>query len=229
MAQVDLSVNVLVDGVIVEANRKFGKIEPGATGTLRRRDPRDAGPPLIEARFPTPGSAWTTCAGSLSTPGGNCRCCSSTVPRATISAPAAPTFLQVAYAPVIDGKNTSILTRVISELELPTTPLAIAQAGGFAAVVLSDVGQLDKTTVANVKKYVEEGGLLMVFPGDRARPTRSTDRWATVAQNPARGLGAKAGTGNESRRSQRTGLRPHGILAHPSLELFRNAAEGTGQ
>ena len=86
------------------------------------------------------------------------------------------TFLQLAFAPTIDGKANSIFApRVITELELPRTALGAALSSGadsgaknpYAAVVLSDTGRLDAPTLKNLQRYVNEGGLLLVFPGGR--------------------------------------------------------------
>lgn len=87
------------------------------------------------------------------------------------------TFLQLALAPTAETKNPGIFApRVITELELPRIPLKNATGtttpgsiygSGFAAVVLSDTGRLDPTTLSNLQRYVDEGGLLILFPGGR--------------------------------------------------------------
>ena len=50
---------------------------------------------------------------------------------------------------------------MITELELPTTAFE-----PYAAVVLSDTGAPRSAALRhNLRKYVEDGGLLMIFPG----------------------------------------------------------------
>lgn len=75
------------------------------------------------------------------------------------------TFLQLALAPA-GGSATSVFApRVITELELPHTPLS-----SFAAVVLSDHGPIDRSTAQSLQDYVNAGGLLVLFPGPRTQP-----------------------------------------------------------
>jgi len=81
-------------------------------------------------------------------------------------------YLSYAYTFPAQGKPGGVFsTKVITELELPTTPLA-----PYAAVILSDTSAPRSGMVRdNLQKYVEAGGLLMIFPGDNTNPKEMND------------------------------------------------------
>ncbi len=84
------------------------------------------------------------------------------------------TFLQLALAP--EQQSAVVFSpRVISELELPHTPLS-----SMAAVVLSDVGSVDSVTAKNLEDFVRGGGLLVIFPGPRSLPEVMNRNFATL-------------------------------------------------
>jgi len=234
LPQVDVTVNVLVDGVIAESNRRFGKIEPGGTGSMRVGVTLPtAGRHVIEARIPTPDLLATDDVRRIVVDAKR------ELPLLLVDGSpgdgqqdfgGSTRYLQNAYSPMIGGKSASIwASKVITELELPTTPLAPVQAGGYAAVVLSDTGRLADATVANLKKYVESGGFLIVFPGNR---TSAEALNATLGDNGAKLLpatvGLKQGPGAGGDTTKWLQFDPM-KYAHPVLELFRNAAEGGQQ
>ena len=165
-AAVDLGVSLLVDGVPMQ-NIKVGKVEPGAfqTAAVTVVLPT-AGRHLVEARLAnsdlltlddtrrlmlnvrkeipvllvdgSPGDGGRTSSGST-------------------------VYLQAAYGLAIDGKFSSYFApKTITELELSTTPLT-----GFDAIVLSDTSAPVPAICESLQKFVQAGGLLMIFPGER--------------------------------------------------------------
>jgi hypothetical protein len=74
------------------------------------------------------------------------------------------TFYLWAVYPIPEIKTPRDIfgTKIISELELPTTPLT-----GYDAVILSDTSDPGPATRDALRKFVADGGLLMVFPGGR--------------------------------------------------------------
>ena len=162
--QIDIPLTVSLDGVIVHTE-KLGKIEPGNShNVLASVTAPTAGLHLLEAKLP-PDLLQTDDARRLmidvqrevpvllvdGSPGDN-RTLGST------------TYLAVAYSLSAEGKTggTIFSPKTITELELDKTPLP-----GYSAVVLSDVGAPTKRVAEDLKKYVEEGGLLIIFPGGR--------------------------------------------------------------
>lgn len=139
------------------------------------------------------------------------------------------TFLQTAYGLSVDGKTNSIFApRVISELELPRTPLGtVGERSAYVAIVLSDTGRMDPATIAMLKQYVEQGGLLMIFPGNR---TNANDMNQMLGEAGAKLL--PASYGQLARLETGTVGAGEGIhfdpmnYAHPVLEPFAAAARG---
>ncbi len=114
-------------------------------------------------------------------------------------------FLQTAYL-----SGTVFSPKVITELELPTTAFAT-----YSAVILSDTGAPRSEVVReNLRKYVEEGGLLMIFPGMH---TEAEQMNALLGDAGAKLLPATIGQPMEA---------PNGVrfaaegFAHPVLSIF---------
>lgn len=224
--QSDIPLTVLVDGVPREP-RKFGKIDPGGEGRVRVNVAVDTpGRHIIEARI----------SNDLVPVDDVRRLVLNVVQEVPLllvdGSPAddnrlgASTFLQVALAPVIDGKNQSIFApHTVSEVELPR----IRQLDKYAAVALCNIGAMDATTAARLRDYVDAGGLLMVFPGER---TTSQTLNASLGEEGVRLLAANLGQKikTESVQDLAAGIHfdPVGYT-HPVLELFRNAQEGGAQ
>jgi hypothetical protein len=82
------------------------------------------------------------------------------------------TFYLWAVYPIPEVKTTGDIfgTKIISELELPTTPLA-----GYDVIVLSDTSDPGPATRDALRKFVADGGLLMVFPGTRTDAQRMNE------------------------------------------------------
>lgn len=250
-ALLDHPVTLSVDGVMM-ASEKLGRIGPGETRSTR-----------LAVTIPTPGRHLIEAriAGDLLTlddvrrlavnvlrelplllvdgnPGDN-RTLGST------------TFLQLAYAPTIDGKANSIFApRAITELELPRTSLASAQGTGggggaesgsknpYAAVVLSDTGRLDAPTLKSLQRYVTEGGLLLVFPGGRTVASDMNQTLGDAGNNAVHLLPAAYGqlirqeappadaaAGTDATGGSGLHFDPQNY-AHPVLEPFSAAVQG---
>ncbi len=171
---VDLQVALLLDGVPLQTI-KMGKIEPGAfqSASVTTVLPT-AGRHLVEARLAnsdllplddarrlmlnvrkeipillvdgSPGDGGHTSSGST-------------------------VYLQAAYGLAIEGKFSSYFApKTITELEFATTPLA-----GYDAIVLSDTAAPGAAMIESLQKFVQEGGLLIIFPGGRTN-TQSFDK-----------------------------------------------------
>jgi hypothetical protein len=82
------------------------------------------------------------------------------------------TFYLWAVYPIPEVKSPRDIfgTKIISELELPTTPLS-----GYDVIVLSDTSDPGPATRDALRKFVADGGLLMVFPGARTSAQRMNE------------------------------------------------------
>jgi hypothetical protein len=85
-----------------------------------------------------------------------------------------PKVLVIAAAP--DGDDARYLLAALQSLETPRfdaeaalpSALGTRQLGGFAAIVVSDVGLLNQKASDDLKKYVEAGGAALLTLGERA-------------------------------------------------------------
>jgi hypothetical protein len=85
-----------------------------------------------------------------------------------------PKVLVIAAAP--DGDDARYLLAALQSLETPRfdaeaalpSALGTRQLGGFAAIVVSDVGLLNQQVSDALKKYVEAGGAALLTLGERA-------------------------------------------------------------
>jgi hypothetical protein len=142
------------------------------------------------------------------------------------------TFLQLALAP---EAGSIFAPHTITELELPRTPLgAGVDAGGqraaYAAVVLSDTGKFDPATLKNLQRYVNDGGLLVIFPGGR---TNANDLNGALGSNGIQVLAAPFGqpvhpesgaaTTGDATGGEGLHLDPQNY-SHPILTAFASAA-----
>jgi hypothetical protein len=234
---VDVPLSILVDGVPAHAE-KLTRIDPGSPRTLTIAVPlATAGRHTIEARLPADGLPVDDGRTLLlnvrreipillvdGSPGDNHTLGSTT-------------YLQVAFALSAGDKPGSLTPaalgggfapRVITELELPTTALP-----PFAAVVLSDTTTPRAPAVRDaLRKYVQEGGLLLIFPGGH---TNAQDMNALLGApgvpsapgvDPllpaAIGQAVKTQTAGELQTG--TPFAPEGYT-HPVLEKFGEAAK----
>jgi hypothetical protein len=216
--QTDQPVSLLVDGVVV-ASEKLARIEPGAErDILLSQNIAAPGRHLIEARLTTPLDPLEI---------DDTRYLIANVVRElpvliVDGSPGdqrtlgASTFLDRALAPVVDGKNLSVFApRVITELELPRTPL-----DDYAAIVLTDTSAPDSPTSETLRKYVNDGGLLIFFPGNRTN-TEAINR--SIGDSGVKLLPATLGPQVRLETATQTGagLRLDPLnYAHPVLELF---------
>jgi hypothetical protein len=96
------------------------------------------------------------------------------------------TYLEVALGRTPGGQpdpDEEFFPTAKTELELPTENL-----DPYDAVVLSDIGDMAQKTTDHLRAYVENGGLLVVFPGPRVSPD-SMEK--SLGENGARLLPAK--------------------------------------
>jgi hypothetical protein len=170
--QIDKLLTILVDGV-VQHTEKLGKIDAGSVRQVAVDiTVPTAGRHLIEARLPTD-----------QLPVDDVRRLMLNVQREipVLMVDGDPPdnrhlgstqYLAYAYTFPAQGKIGGVFTtKIITELELPTTALA-----PYAVVVMSDTTAPKSALVReNLQKYVEAGGLLMIFPGDNTNPREMND------------------------------------------------------
>jgi hypothetical protein len=218
---IDLPVSLLLDGVPMQTV-KLGKIEPGTaqTGTATVIIPT-AGRHLVEARLAnsdllalddtrrlmlnvrkeipvllvdgSPGDGGRTSSGST-------------------------VYLQAAYGLAIDGKFSSFFApKTITELEFATTPLA-----GFDAIVLSDTAAPGPAMRETLQKFVQDGGLLMIFPGSRTNPQALSE---TLGDNGAKLLPASIGQPAKAQGDGAQGwtFAGEGFQRNPVMQVFADA------
>ena len=84
-------------------------------------------------------------------------------------------YLRHALTPVspAEAENYYIKTKTISPAELDTTNL-----GDFEAVVLADVADVSQAALDGIAAYLNRGGGLIVFPGDKTRAQFYNDNLA---------------------------------------------------
>ncbi|HEX4084080.1 MAG TPA: BatA domain-containing protein [Chthoniobacteraceae bacterium] len=125
-------------------------------------------------------------------------------------------FLRRALAPVADDENFFIKPRVVSVADLGGIKLA-----DYHAVALLDVPQLDQQRVAELDKYVRDGGGLMIFPGDKTDPA-SFDQ-ALGGMLPAT-MGAPWG---DSAGKGKFRTLQAADYTHPVVSIWQDPASGT--
>jgi hypothetical protein len=170
--QIDKPLTILVDGV-VQHTENLGKIDAGSVRqVVVDVTVPTAGRHLIEARLPTD-----------QLPVDDVRRLMLNVQREipVLMVDGDPPdnrhlgstqYLAYAYTFPAQGKIGGVFTtKIITELELPTTALS-----PYAVVVMSDTTAPKSALVReNLQKYVEAGGLLMIFPGDNTNPREMND------------------------------------------------------
>ena len=131
-------------------------------------------------------------------------------------------ILEAALSP---GDAGYVAVERISDLELGGRTL-----GGYRAVVLAGVGGLDEATVAQLARYVRDGGVLMNWLGERASPDADTARLRPAGLLPGAIVSrATAGEGGGD-DEQGPGLFAFDFdprQAHPYLSAFANV-DATG-
>ncbi len=90
-------------------------------------------------------------------------------------------YLVRALAP--SGSDNEIAGPIRPQLAA-TRDLATAGLDDFAAVFLLNVRELDAASVARLRRWVESGGLVVFFPGDRVEPSR----WSAFFDSAGEGL-----------------------------------------
>lgn len=188
-AQSDLPITVLLDGVIVHTDR-VAKIDAGASRSI-----------VVPVTIATPGRHHLEARIGLENsmlPVDDVRRLMVNVQREVplLLVDGSPgdnrtlgsaTYLWVAYNLSSDAKSASLFApRIVSELELATTPLK-----NYAAVILSDTAEPRGTVLEALQRYVkEDGGLLMILPGPR---TNAEQMNAALGERGAKMLPATFG------------------------------------
>ncbi len=165
MPQLDVSVVITLDG-LAQATVKVSRAEAGAfqTASARLTFPT-VGRHLVEARLPgdlLPADDTRRLMVNVrkeipvllvdGSPGDGGR----TSNDSTV-------YLAAAYSLPRDIASRPIFTtKVVTELEFPTTPIT-----AYDAIILSDTLAPAPPMIESIKRYVEEGGLLILFPGNR--------------------------------------------------------------
>jgi hypothetical protein len=219
---VDFPVSVILDGVPTQSVR-INRIETNATGTALVRDLTITTPGrhLLEARLPAdplpvddlrrlliharrevpvllvdgrPGGGGATDYDSVS-------------------------YLWTAFSLPQSANTASVFApKMITEVELPTTPL-----NAYDVIVLSDTSVPPPAQRDAFKKYVHDGGLLIIFPGVRTNAAAMNDALGSSPGGagilPATfGQPVKAET--EQQQAEGFSFAPEGYT-HPVLQVFQ--------
>ncbi|HUO10655.1 MAG TPA: BatA domain-containing protein [Phycisphaerae bacterium] len=127
------------------------------------------------------------------------------------------TYLWAAYGLTVDGKVGSVFEpQRITELELPTTAL-----NQYSEVVLSDTAVPSAGVLENLKKFVESGKLLMIFPGNRTNAALMNEAFGKAGLMPAT-LGQPVRFENTAEMAKGVAFAPEGFT-HPVLAPFGEA------
>ena len=130
-------------------------------------------------------------------------------------------FLERALAPVASEDRDRYFIKARS---VPAAELAGAKLADFDAVALLDVPRLEQATVADLEKYVREGGGLMIFPGEKTDAAFYTEALGkNLGMLPA-AMGAAWGTAG-GRGKFRTLQGPP--YEHPMVSIWQDPAAGT--
>lgn len=128
-------------------------------------------------------------------------------------------FAQIALAPFAAGKVEQadlIETKVVAAADLTSKHITDA-----AVVVLANVAKLGDAPLKTLEQFVDQGGGLLVFTGDRSDPAWWNGAFAKLAPLP---LGARAGESSE-------GAATMGVVSqrfeHPALEMFNDPRNGS--
>jgi hypothetical protein len=128
-------------------------------------------------------------------------------------------FAQIAMSPFAAGKVEQadlIETKVVDVANLTTNHIAEA-----AVVVLANVATLSEASLAALEQFVDQGGGLLVFTGDRCDPAWWNGAFAKLAPLP---LGVRAGEPGDTSPTM-------GVLGqrfeHPALEMFNDPRNGS--
>ena len=216
--ELDAKVTILLDGVEV-LSEKLGKIEGGSPKTVEMAvTVATPGRHLIEARLPPDVDFLAT---------DNTR-------RLMVDVKQEVPVLLVEGDPG-DGGRTSygsayflraalppasrlgvFATKTITELELPTVLLET-----FATVVLTDASAPRSPALReNLQKYVNQGGVLMIFPGSN---TNTRDMNDMLGESGAKLLPATLGQPMDSQLG--VGFDVNGV-SHPVIEKLKRMLEG---
>ena len=173
--QAETPVTLSVDGVVVHTE-KVGTLEPGASRSITvEATLPTAGRHEVEARLPADLLPLDDVRRVMVT-------ARREIPILLVDgSPGATVYLWAAYGLSVDGKFNSVFApKRITELELPTTVLS-----EYAEVVLADTAAPTPALAANLRKFVEGGGLLMIFPGDRTNATLMNGTLSAAGLLPA--------------------------------------------
>ncbi len=211
--QIDLPLSVSLDGVVAHTE-KLGKIEPGAARTVIAAVPiSTAGRHVIQARLPSDLLPLDDVRNLVV----NVR---REVPILLVEgSPGSTTYLWAAYGLSIDGKLGSVFApHRITELELSTTVLA-----DYAEIVLADTAAPSPALAQNLRKWVDGGGLLIVFPGNRTNAQLMNQSLSGVGLLPAT-LGQPVRLETSAEMAKGVAFAAEGF-SHPILEKFRDASK----
>jgi hypothetical protein len=218
----DFPVSVFLDGVPTQSVR-ISRIEPNATGAALVRDlaVTTPGRHLLEARLPADGLPTDDLRRLLinarrevpvllvdGRPGGGGATDYDSV-----------SYLWTAYSLPQSANAASVFApRMITEVELPTTPL-----NAYDVVVLSDTSVPGPAQREALKKYVQSGGLLMIFPGVRTNAAAMNDALGNAPGGagilPAT-LGQPVKAETAEQQAEGFSFAPEGYT-HPVLQVFQ--------
>ena len=122
------------------------------------------------------------------------------------------------------AQGSTFAPKVISELELPNTPL-----DGYDVIVLSDSGDPGPAIRENLRTFVKNGGLLMIFPGNRTSTQRMNEALGERGANllPAT-LGQPIKLQSADQISAGIAFAPEGFQKNPVMQVF-GAADREGK
>ena len=216
--QVDQPLTLSVDGVPVHSE-KLGKVEAGASRTvLVEATIPTAGRHLVEARLPADYLAVDDVRRLIV----NVR---REVPVLLVDGSpgdgkltqGSTTYLWAAYGLTVDGKTGSAFApQRITELELPTTAL-----NSYSEVVLSNTAVPSAAVLENLKKFVDGGKLLLIFPGNRTNATLMNESLGRAGLLPAT-LGQPVRLETLAQMAKGIVFAPEGFT-HPVLAPFGEA------
>jgi hypothetical protein len=211
--QSGIPVTLSVDGLPVHTE-KFPTLEPGASKSIIvEATLPTAGRHVVEARLPADMLPLDDVRRLMV----NAR---KEIPILLVEgSPGSTVYLWAAYGLSVDGKFNSVFApRRITELELPTTVLS-----DYAEVVLADTAVPTPAMAETLRRFVDAGGLLMIFPGDRTNATLMNSTLSTAGLLPAT-LGQPVRLDTSAEMEKGIQFAPEGYT-HPILEKFRDSSK----
>ncbi|PEN14171.1 hypothetical protein CRI94_03775 [Longibacter salinarum] len=98
-------------------------------------------------------------------------------------------YVDLALSSEMTSDRLAFQTETISEAALPSTEL-----GGYDAVLLVGPRSLSSGEISSLKRYVERGGGMMLFPSAQARPEQYGSLFSELGAGSFRGFSGELGT-----------------------------------